>query len=1702
MEAGIKARLQSVPWPLRAIFPALVVVGLIVAVMALTLVGPAQAQSDSTKPRNLTAEIIPEKGVKLSWEAPAEDAESVTGYQVLRRLPRQGEPKPTVVVADTGSTATSYTDKDATVAGEQYNYRVKALRGDQVSKMSNLANVTLPSAEPTPTPEPEPTPNPTRERSQSSSLGTPQDLTGEAIFQGGVDLQWNEVPGADHYEVQLYDAQTGDHIDLPHGSVEVALYGAGAVVSGLQHEDASYNFRVRASNEIGTSDWSQWLFMSSTDQSDAKDRERPGNAAPTGHPVINGTAEVGNTLTADTSGIADANGLDRVKFQHQWVWLDGSTDRDIAGATNSEYTLTAADSGRWVKVRVSYTDRAGYTHGGLESVSTDQVIPEWSATLTVGKTETLAPVATGYSRQVIQDTDLAPAEFTLDGTTYVVAYVFHLAEGLFFAVNRELPSDFILRIGDYEYAGRDSSIQPARWPGSYWWGDRGFSWTPGETVDVSLTMDQAPLPTREQAPPTAYFSNIPSDHNGVDTLEFRLNFTGDVAITDEGLRHHGLVVDGGTVKKVQRVSGGKAWLITVEPDSDADVGVSLYKAAGCQEQGAICSGDGDGLHYHPTLTVPGPATMAAQLADASLASLAVDGAVMDTAFDPLETLYTAQAASGGSQITVHAEASRSAEGATVSIIPEDADLSAVGHQVALSAGAETTISVAVTAPDGATVVRYWLVVSEASAAGDVSSTLNDMQLTGLGTLDFDDQQIRYELPAPTGESQTTVVASRSDTGATVEVFVVRAGAKGLVVDEDDADPNVAGRQVRLSETGDTLVIVRVTSADGLSQSLYLTLITRTSTPPNDAQVRDTRTVPARSARSILSRNDPPALSELSVSSTDLVPPFGPGAYDFTATVDHDVSEVTVNATGSGGASVTSAPVDRDTINPGIQVALGGPGSETAITVVASSGGQMTSYTITVTRVSDAAFHWNPTRDITLENNPNLEGIWSDRTTLWAVSRSQRKILAYDLATGDRVPDSDINKLQASGNSEPRGLWSDGIIMWVSDCHAEKVYAYDLATGDRRPSRDIGVGDECSQGLWSDGTTLWFASWGERKVYAYDLATGDRAPGADIPLNFSRARDLWSDGTTLWVVKYDLVRGSQVRAYDLATGALRADLGISRASLESRGSYRPKGVWSDGTTMWISDANNDELHAFNMPQTPLLRSLELSGASFLFSSGRRAYTVRVPSTTASVTVTAEAGFATSSVDIDPDDADAGTLGSQVNLSPGDNTITVTVTNGANTATYTLTVTRTGFAMLSGDANLSALSLSGIDIGAFDAATREYRAYVADSVVATTITATPAVSGSEVDIDPDDDDGDATGHQVHLTGVVTKIVVTVESTDGTQVKSYIITVIRASDAAFDWNYTKDITLENDPDLEGIWSDRTTLWAVDRSQRKILAYDLATGDRVPGSDINNLSASGISEPGGLWSDGIIMWVSDFYDKKVYAYDLATGDRMASRDIAVNVYCLQGLWSNGIIMWVVGWANHKLYAYDLATGDRVPDSDIALSATGNHWARDLWSDGTTMWVSGLFDNNVLAYDLATGDRRTDLDISRGSLQTAEISHPQSAWSDGTTMWIYDGSNELHAFNMPESPLLSSLELSGVSFVFSSGRRAYTVQVPSATASVTVTAEAAFDTSSVDIDPDDNDTGTDGYQVSLSPGNNTITITVTNGADSATYTVIVNRLS
>ena len=92
------------------------------------------------------------------------------------------------------------------------------------------------------------------------------------------------------------------------------------------------------------------------------------NNLATGAPTISGTSQVGQTLTADTSGIADADGLANATFSYQWL----ADDTDIAGATGLTYTLTDSEESKAITVQVSFTDNAD-NEETLTSAATDVV---------------------------------------------------------------------------------------------------------------------------------------------------------------------------------------------------------------------------------------------------------------------------------------------------------------------------------------------------------------------------------------------------------------------------------------------------------------------------------------------------------------------------------------------------------------------------------------------------------------------------------------------------------------------------------------------------------------------------------------------------------------------------------------------------------------------------------------------------------------------------------------------------------------------------------------------------------------------------------------------------------------------------------------------------------------------------------------------------------------------------------------------------------------------------------------------------------------------------------------------------------------------------------------------------------------------------------------------------------------------------------
>ena len=183
-----------------------------------------------------------------------------------------------------------------------------------------------------------------------------------------------------------------------------------------------------------------------TSRATAQVTARP-NSPATGEPSISGMAQAGEMLTVNTDGIADADGLTSDEYAYQWL----ADDVEIQGATRSTYTLTDAEVGKAIQVRVSFTDDAS-NEERLTSAATAEVVatkPEaplhvrvsvhdansldvtWEAPASDGG----SPV-TGYKVQWKQtsgswDTAEDVSEETVTGTTHTIN---GLTEGVEYAV--------------------------------------------------------------------------------------------------------------------------------------------------------------------------------------------------------------------------------------------------------------------------------------------------------------------------------------------------------------------------------------------------------------------------------------------------------------------------------------------------------------------------------------------------------------------------------------------------------------------------------------------------------------------------------------------------------------------------------------------------------------------------------------------------------------------------------------------------------------------------------------------------------------------------------------------------------------------------------------------------------------------------------------------------------------------------------------------------------------------------------------------------------------------------------------------------------------------------------------------------------------------------------------------------------------------
>ena len=322
------------------------------------------------------------------------------------------------------------------------------------------------------------------------------------------------------------------------------------------------------------------------------------NSPATGWPGITGTVLAGETLTATTDRIEDEDGLTDAVFAYRWVRQDPatSTDADIEGATSSTYTVTDADEGKAIKVRVTFTDDAG----NAESLTSDArlsapplIIPD-AEVIVSNTTATGEPTITGTIRVgetlTADTTDLSDSD-GLNNATFTYQWLADDAD-----ITDATGSTYALVAAD---EGKTIKVRVT------FTDDSGHQ----ETLTSAATVAVASAPT----PLTAAIHDAPGSHNGQAVFKFELRFSEDPKedFSYKTLRDHAFTVTGGTVAGARRLDGDSdtrniKWEISVTPDSNADVTVELPATTDCDAQGAICAEDGRVLSSPLKFTVKGP----------------------------------------------------------------------------------------------------------------------------------------------------------------------------------------------------------------------------------------------------------------------------------------------------------------------------------------------------------------------------------------------------------------------------------------------------------------------------------------------------------------------------------------------------------------------------------------------------------------------------------------------------------------------------------------------------------------------------------------------------------------------------------------------------------------------------------------------------------------------------------------------------------------------------------------------------------------------------------------------------------------------------------------------------------------------------------------------------------------------------------------
>ena len=1153
-------------------------------------------------PSDLTAEAVDGGGVSLSWSAPAEDAGSVTGYEVLRAV---GEGDMATLAADTASTATTYTDATATGEGETYAYRVKAIRGEARSQGSN--RVSLVPVEPPATPE---------------NL-KPTNLTFE-IREDGVTLAW-DAPAADAdsvtgYRVVRRRPNQGENEWLvwkwDTGSTETTYRDGYAQTHG-----EFYMYRVRALRGDDYSKMSNRVDVRRPQATPQMAEWAPSNLVAQMYFEV-ALGEEGVTTQVKLTWDAPAEGTEWVRgYEVQRATCDGDFATLVAdtGSTDTSYADATAEEGE------SYTYRVRARRPQGPSL--------WSGTQTLlvpggnGESDCAVPFVALPSQVQDPQTGLTPATLlnTLlgydeaEGTGTLAPNELVFGEDGTFRVTSVNTWPGIAGLVLYLTAG--TSTQDAAFA------DRDFVLEAKETVLVVGTTEFS-------------FDDAVLSHS--DTTGDNAEYTGVVIVTwTEG--EPGLVA-GETVdfRLVKRSRPDEAQFTTHDTQLVKNTGqiTTTFSTALSSDNPkravAITTGaDSYELSsigvYFKRIDNTGTAGSHLTVTLNAVANNGNPGAALCTLTDP-STFATGVLAFDAPATCPELEAATSYF-VVIERVTHTTDVIAVGTTVSNNEDTGGTAGWLI----GNTGYRF-------SLSGSTWNTFSDVlqiEVRGaVGPVSQDPSVLVKNTGQTADGSAVSLTSTRTRLGQQFLTGPSPAGYKLGSISFDFStigNTATAGSELEVKLFNEAVLVGQGGIHPGIPGGALCTL-----SDPQSFSASGVHTFDAPQTCPTLQ----PGTVYFAVIQRST---FNGGTISLTVTTD--------SGEDGGGAAGWSIGNHRNWYLPeeaGDDTGFGWRkvSSESHLIEV-SAAAAVFGAEDTVTK------HFN---SLYASGNEHPRGIWSDGDTMW-VADLDGNIYAYDMDTKAPKPAEYFTNL-AGANSKPRGIWSDGDTMWVSDWEPTRVFAYDMDTKARVrdkefpvPAKVGGTGIEETarfHGIWSDGSgVMWMVSLRDRSVYAFDMATGDPVPSEqfiDSRPTFQGIEGLWGDDQSLWLTDAGSTPSTvkSVWRYNNARQPgrdIQLDLGGNSGDrLDFTGNANPVGLWSDGATMWVADSVDARIYAYPVPDrqvrprdlvsvknvsdTRALVEVEIAQLVRSFGSAEPAVSVHVVDTFSSATmyVHPEGGYA--------------------------------------------------------------------------------------------------------------------------------------------------------------------------------------------------------------------------------------------------------------------------------------------------------------------------------------------------------------------------------------------------------------------------------------------------------------------------------------------